>query len=205
MSDYRDFHKAPFNEGTLGEFMASGKPKEEYFGSCRLTDFFDGYPAYGQPKSELKNMDYQWEYDKGMSFKILESVERRYQFYKDFGKAKGQKIPEVTVYRTVPNNVTDDKINDGDWVTLSLPYARVHGDHRYTDNYHIIEAQIPIDQIWWDGQHIAEFGVDRTPVVQKSQTKQTVLDEAMAAAKAKKQIHDANREQKNNKNNRTER
>lgn len=158
MYDYRDSHKAPHNDGDLQIALNNHQNKEKYYGSCRLTDFFNGYPANGVTHNDLKNM---WDYDNGESLRKIETMKSVYDFTK-----KKNAVPEITVYRAVPNSVTDNNINNGDWITLSLKYAKEHGNLRYTDNFHIIQKKVPINQIWWDGQHLGEFGFDNTPVIE---------------------------------------
>ena len=64
------------------------------------------------------------------------------------------KNPErkITVYRSVPSEVREGSLRDGDWVTPSRAYAKdnaaVHGWGR---KYRIIEQEVDVDELWWDG------------------------------------------------------
>jgi hypothetical protein len=63
----------------------------------------------------------------------------------------------VTIYRAVPENV--DKINPGDWVTLSPTYAKEHLRSNVSGGK-ILSQVIPAKDLWFDGNSINEFGYD---------------------------------------------
>lgn len=69
------------------------------------------------------------------------------------------KSDTITMYRSVPSDVKEGSFRNGDWVTPSYGYAidnaYVHG---WGDNYRIIEQKVSVDEIWWDGNDIAEWG-----------------------------------------------
>ena len=71
-------------------------------------------------------------------------------------RAKGQR---VTMYRSVPSSVREGSFRNGDWVSPSRKYAeenaRVHG---WGNAYRIIEQDVPISEVWFDGNDIAEWG-----------------------------------------------
>lgn len=73
-----------------------------------------------------------------------------------------KKSKTITMYRSVPADVKEGSFRNGDWVTPSRAYAvenaRIHG---WGDNYNIIEQEVPVDEIWWDGNDIAEWGYGR--------------------------------------------
>nr|DAV84230.1 MAG TPA: Cytosine specific methyltransferase [Caudoviricetes sp.] len=73
-----------------------------------------------------------------------------------------KKSKTITMYRSVPADVKEGSFRNGDWVTPSRSYAvdnaKVHG---WGDNYNIIEQKVPVDEIWWDGNDIAEWGYGR--------------------------------------------
>ena len=70
-----------------------------------------------------------------------------------------KKSKMITMYRSVPADVKEGSFRNGDWVTPSRGYAienaKVHG---WGDDYRIIEQKVPVDEIWWDGNDIAEWG-----------------------------------------------
>ena len=71
-------------------------------------------------------------------------------------RTKGQR---VTMYRSVPSSVKEGNFRNGDWVTPSRKYAeenaRVHG---WGSEYRIIAQDVPISDVWFDGNDIAEWG-----------------------------------------------
>lgn len=71
-------------------------------------------------------------------------------------RTKGQR---VTMYRSVPSSVKEGSFRNGDWVSPSRKYAeenaRVHG---WGNAYHIIAQDVPISDVWFDGNDIAEWG-----------------------------------------------
>lgn len=73
-----------------------------------------------------------------------------------------KKSKTITMYRSVPSNVKEGSFRNGDWITPSRAYAvenaKIHG---WGDNYNIIEQIVPTDEIWWDGNDIAEWGYGR--------------------------------------------
>lgn len=72
----------------------------------------------------------------------------------------GEKDVKVKVYRAVPTSVKEGKLRNGDWVTPSKKYAEMHGTNRLEGKYHIIEDEVPANQLWWDGNDANEFGFD---------------------------------------------
>jgi hypothetical protein len=66
----------------------------------------------------------------------------------------------VTIYRAVPEGV--DKINPGDWVTLSPTYAKEHGRSNVSSGFDVLSKVIPAKDLWFDGDSINEFGYDPT-------------------------------------------
>ena len=68
---------------------------------------------------------------------------------------------KVRVYRTVPNEVKGEELMSGDWIAISPTYCKEHGNNRYgEDGFRIIEKEVPISQIWNDGNDMREFGFD---------------------------------------------
>jgi hypothetical protein len=64
----------------------------------------------------------------------------------------------VTIYRAVPESV--DKINPGDWVTLSPTYAKEHLRSNLSSGGKVLSQVIPAKDLWFDGNSINEFGYD---------------------------------------------
>lgn len=73
---------------------------------------------------------------------------------------RGEKNVKVKVYRAVPTSVKEGKLRNGDWVTPSRAYAKMHGEHRLGGDYRIIEDEVPVNELWWDGNDSREWGFD---------------------------------------------
>ena len=73
---------------------------------------------------------------------------------------RGEKNVKVKVYRAVPTSVKEGKLRNGDWVTPSKDYAKMHGEHRLGGDYRIIEDDVPVNELWWDGNDSREWGFD---------------------------------------------
>lgn len=73
-----------------------------------------------------------------------------------------KKAKTITMYRSVPSDVKEGSFRNGDWVTPSRAYAvdnaKLHG---WGDDYNIIEQIVPVDDVWFDGNDIAEWGYGR--------------------------------------------
>ncbi len=72
----------------------------------------------------------------------------------------GKKDVTVKVYRAVPTSVKEGKLRNGDWVTPSRKYAELHGSSRLEGKYRIIEDEVPVSELWWDGNDVNEWGCD---------------------------------------------
>ena len=66
----------------------------------------------------------------------------------------------VTVYRSVPKNVKDSRMRNGDWVTPSREYAQLHGKSNIDGPYRIIEEEVPAKNLYNDGNSVVEWGYD---------------------------------------------
>ena len=73
---------------------------------------------------------------------------------------RGEKNVKVKVYRAVPTSVKEGNLRNGDWVTPSKDYAKMHGEHRLGGDYRIIEDEVPVNELWWDGNDSREWGFD---------------------------------------------
>ena len=73
----------------------------------------------------------------------------------------GKDVKTVKAYRAIPKNIELDNFITGDWITLSHTYAKQHGEVRFgKDNYKIIKQDVDLENIWWDGNDINEWGYD---------------------------------------------
>jgi hypothetical protein len=62
------------------------------------------------------------------------------EWYMSALRVKGKPDSDVTIYRAVPKGVKD--INDGDWVTPSKEYARLHGERTLDGDYEILSKKV---------------------------------------------------------------
>ena len=70
------------------------------------------------------------------------------------------KNPTVTIYRAVPKSLKEGSERNGDWVTLSVAYAKQHGRHALNCDYRIMKENVPAANLYWDGNDINEWGYD---------------------------------------------
>ena len=67
----------------------------------------------------------------------------------------------IKVYRSVPADIKENTLRDGDWVTPSRTYAKENADvHGWGENCRIIEQEVDFDDLWWDSNDINEWGYD---------------------------------------------
>ncbi len=153
--DFRDEHGAPTMEwDTLKEALEEG-------GSTNLSevargkhnqpkDYFDTMSRGGGPRGFMYDTPEGWQ-----SLAAIKRIERL------IAEGKNRKKLTAKVYRAVPNDVKTDELIHHDWVTLSKKYAVNHGESRFGEGeYKIIEQDVPIRYLWWDGNDINEWGYD---------------------------------------------
>ena len=115
-----------------------------------------GYPDdfYGSDGSRL--------YAPGPRFSGDEGGISNIESYNIAKKVRGNPEGVVTIYRAVPNEDKINKINQGDFVTLSPKYAEVHGSSGYgrsgNDPGKIISEEVKVKDVYWAGDDINEFG-----------------------------------------------
>jgi hypothetical protein len=73
-------------------------------------------------------------------------------------RTKGDPEARVSVYRAVPKGVT--RINHGDWVTPSKPYAQRHGIHPYDpkQDMPVIHKLVKAKDLRTEGNSVSEWG-----------------------------------------------
>ena len=74
----------------------------------------------------------------------------------------GKKNVTIKMYRSVPADIKEGSFRNGDWITPSKSYAEDNADvHSWgPGEYRIIEQDVDLENIWWDGNDIAEWGYD---------------------------------------------
>ena len=67
----------------------------------------------------------------------------------------------ITMYRSVPADVKETQFRNGDWITPSRAYAEENAQiHGWGDKFRVIEQEVSVEDVWWDGNDIAEWGFD---------------------------------------------
>ena len=69
-------------------------------------------------------------------------------------KIKDNPEAEITIYRATNGN----EINDGDWITLSKEYAKIHNQSSLENKGNILELKVKAKDIRFAGDDIREFG-----------------------------------------------
>jgi hypothetical protein len=77
------------------------------------------------------------------------------EWFKAAYQAKNNPDKLITIYRAVPKGVKD--INNGDWVTTSQIYAKMHGENTLNGDYEILSNQVPAKTLSSEG-YPYEFG-----------------------------------------------
>ena len=75
-------------------------------------------------------------------------------------KAKASKRGKVTIYRAVPADIKEGSVRNGDWVTFSKAYAEYHISLQDWEKGRIIKQVVSLDDVWWDGNDVNEWGYD---------------------------------------------
>jgi hypothetical protein len=82
------------------------------------------------------------------------------QSYNAILDAIDENAQQIKAYRAVPSNLPINEIMNGDWITFSRDYAKMHGESRFDGDYKIIEQIINVEDAWFDGNDINEWGFD---------------------------------------------
>lgn len=77
---------------------------------------------------------------------------------KNLAEAVNSDSRKIKVYRAVDADIKEDSVRNGDWVTPSRAYAEYHIGLQDWKEGRIIEQEVDIDDIWWDGNDINEWG-----------------------------------------------
>jgi len=140
---------APYGNGY---FLTKEERKEAY-----ENDEFDGDTSlddYVNSGIDPMNLDYLTN---DSSYRHADDA--RKEAIENLRNVFQNKRQTITMYRSVPSSIKEGSFRNGDWVTPSYAYAvenaRVHG---WGNKYRIIEQEVPISDVWFDGNDIAEFG-----------------------------------------------
>lgn len=141
--------KAPYGNGY---FLTKEERKEAY-----ENDEFDDDTSlddYVNSGIDPKNLDELTSYS---SYRHADDA--RKEAIKNLRDVFQNKRQTITMYRSVPSSVKEGSFRNGDWVTPSYAYAvenaRIHG---WGNKFRVIKQDVPISEVWFDGNDIAEFG-----------------------------------------------
>lgn len=143
---------APYGNGwyLTKEERKEAWENDEWDGDSSLGDYIDNGVDGGNIE-ELTN---------GYSYRAADPM--RKEAIENVREVVENKKNTITMYRSVPSSVKEGHFRNGDWVTPSKEYAvdnaRIHG---WGNDYRIIEQEVPVDDVWFDGNDIAEWGYGR--------------------------------------------
>lgn len=149
-SDFRDGHGAPSRD------IEDKEIKMDTGGDFSLLEVAQGF--HNQPddyfNSKTGPRSYYYSDTSGMqSYTAINNVIRSLK--------AGRENNTITAYRAIPKDVNIDELKDYDWVSFSEKYTIDHGESRFGENgYKIIKQEVPIKDVWWDGNDIREWGYD---------------------------------------------
>lgn len=159
--DYRDTHVAPGANIGREDFTNLDKLRELRDDSFDLNLYAIANGITNQPEDYFTPIGLRYYgtndpmADRQSFYAIMDAI-RKVKDMKD-----GDPIPEITVYRAVPRDIKGKQLeSDGQWVTPSRYYAKLHGEGRFEGKYRIIEQSVPVTELWWDGNDANEWGFD---------------------------------------------
>ena len=106
------------------------------------------------PKDVYKTLNHYSSGDINLDNKIYDIILR----YKRKPNA------DIKIYRAIPKEI-NDKINNEDWVTPLLKYAKEHGIDNLKNNYKIISKTVKVRDLFTDGNSLYEWGYHPQPYV----------------------------------------
>ena len=122
----------------------------EFEGDASLGDFMD---------SGIDVADLEFTLHDPRSYRSADAMRR--ESIDNLRSAVDSGSKTITMYRSVPASVTEGEFRNGDWVTPSRAYAELNAEiHGWGNDYRIIEKEVSVDDVWWDGNDIAEWGYD---------------------------------------------
>lgn len=140
-----------------------------YLGNNKVTSETDYFMTHrpsesGVYASDITKTTNTEDYENGeyMPSDVYEHPEWYFNMNEDYSKEsysvlkkiKGKPNADITIYRATTGN----KINNGDWVTLSKKYAEHHNNSQFNGKGNILELKVKAKDIQWAGDDINEFG-----------------------------------------------
>jgi hypothetical protein len=180
--DYRGSHTAPTkDDAPLYDVTLNGIYPEDIYSSNGAHYYGDGLPY----ENQTINIIHAYHNKPNAKIKIYRAVPKvlsneeqiaEYELQKKYILKTG-KIPrsvitfgdkseyydfisdEIDRLKKLPSNQEEKiVINSGDWVTISLPYAKEHGKHALNNKFRILSKVVSAKDIFTDGNSIHEWG-----------------------------------------------
>lgn len=121
----------------------------EYEGEMSLGDFVD---------SGIDTHDLEWQLtDPRATYAEPEYTKKSIS---NLASAVKNGSKKIKMYRAVDASVKESSFRNGDWITPSREYAKHHIELQDWKKGRIIEQEVSIEDIWWDGNDINEWGYD---------------------------------------------
>ena len=121
----------------------------DYEGTMSLGDYAD---------NAIDTNDLKWQLtDKG-NYRRAEDYTR--ESIDNINESIKNGTHKIVIYRAVPTAVEENAVRNGDWVTPSRKYAEYHIGLQDWESGRVIEQEVDIDNIWWNGDDINEWGYD---------------------------------------------
>ena len=121
----------------------------DYEGEFSLGDFAD---------NGIDTHDLEWQLSNPNGYRIADKFGR--ESIRNLQSAIKNPQRTIKIYRAVDANIKENSIRNGDWITPSRSYAEQHIALQDWERGRIIEQDVSIDDIWWNGDDINEWGFD---------------------------------------------
>lgn len=132
--------------------------REERKAAFEDGSFEDTYSLGDFMEAGIDNNDLQWQLDNPIPASARDKA--TLESIKNLSAAVNEKKKTITMYRAVPSDVKEESFRNGDWVTPSRLYAEKHIELQDWEGGRIIEQEVSVDDIWWNGDDINEWGYD---------------------------------------------
>lgn len=151
--EWRMMHRAPGREGydTPQERLEAGA-------GISVVDMADGYtylPSDYWDAAWLYGNNYDVAHSEAFS-----KMSRALREAEEWRAGKRRREPSVWMYRAVPKDVKGDYFQNGDWLTPSMTYAKMHGQSNINGAYRIVKNPVPVSCVFFNGDDICEWGYD---------------------------------------------
>ena len=113
---------------------------KEFYNIIFYRNKYNFFPMNNKIVDEISNKINEEDYDE-LQKKIVQSIKN-----------------EIEKLESVIESDKKIKINNGDWVTLSLKYAKEHGRDNLNNKYKILTKTVKSKSLFNDGNSINEFG-----------------------------------------------